>query len=143
MDYSEGAVRLGAEYAGSCGFGQIVFRQADILDSGVDLGTAALVIDKGTFDAISLAEADPERNIEGGRIRTLCGKFKGALLRILVQSPDARFLITSCNWTRDELCLLFAPEFLPHDEVSHQTFSFGGQVGQTVTTIAFKLDSYE
>jgi hypothetical protein len=116
------------------------------MDPETKLDSASLIVDKGTFDAISLAKDDsPDLNLGSeGRIQTSCRKFKDTLLRTLRKDSISRFLITSCNWTNDELCTLFSPEFIICDKVPHQTsFSFGGKQGQTVTTVAFKLSYYE
>ena len=64
-------------------------------------------------------------------------------------------IITSCNWTNDELKSHFvgsgrthsyraATSFNPcvdyelHSEVKQPSFKFGGQVGQTIATVGFR-----
>lgn len=104
-----------------------------------------LLIDKGTFDAISLmsGEEGVESKVEGrseahmDRVRGLCAPFKASLLRIWASPATTRFLITSCNWTRTELCALFAPELILEHQIEHPSFSFGGASGQVVTTLIF------
>lgn len=165
VDYSDSAVTLGAEYAASSGFSHIKFKTADLLNSeSINLDPAFLILDKGTFDAISLG---PEPDIDaseatsevvvssgakilseakttfgakispGGRISSLASRYKAALHQCLSTDPSSIFMITSCNWTRDELVQLFEPDFTVKDEIMHPTFSFGGHTGQTVTTIIF------
>ncbi|KAJ2128228.1 Protein-lysine N-methyltransferase efm4 [Coemansia sp. RSA 921] len=53
-------------------------------------------------------------------------------------ADDGVFLITSCNWTEDELVRRFKDHLELFDRVKHTTFAFGGAVGQTVVTVAFK-----
>jgi len=110
-----------------------------------------LVLDKGTFDAISLSES-------GGRAEYIESAWK-----ILSDDPSAVFLITSCNWVREELIQQFSASelfnlpvlvstlaaFLTHTpfrragfeyktHVRYPTFTFGGQTGQKICTVAFK-----
>ena len=49
-----------------------------------------------------------------------------------------QFLITSCNWTEDELCQFFQPEFIKVDTIKRKAFSFGGSTGQTFSTVVFR-----
>ncbi len=127
----------------------------DDVVAGSALPSAMLAIDKGTFDAISLGSVETDdiapasgtanRGRDGvgaPRVRALCAKFKANLLRMLgapTGDITATFLVTSCNWTGEELRQLFAPEFVAYDEVAHPSFTFGGRRGQTVTTLAFRL----
>lgn len=143
MDYSAHAIKLAEEYAEAQGCTEITFFQCDILADDPKLPVGSLVVDKGTFDAISLGP-DPEagsKEANSQKITRLCARFKSTLNRIL-GSANGRFLITSCNWTRDELVVLFAPEYVPFDEIDHPVFVYGGRSGQTVTSLALrKTDS--
>jgi len=56
-------------------------------------------IDKGTYDAIAL---NPENPMEK-RLR-----YKDFVLRVLKE--NGTFIITSCNWTRDELINFFTQD---------------------------------
>lgn len=146
IDYSGAATLLGREYVQSLGLTSVNFIEGDLLDPESSLPPAVLAVDKGTFDAMSLNpdEEQYEGDQAGGnttmqRVRSLCTKFKASLMKMLdAKNPRATFLITSCNWTGEELVRLFAPEFIMHDEITHPSFTFGGKRGQTVTTIAFK-----
>ena len=85
-----------------------------------------VVLDKGTFDAISL-------NVEGGRTEYLESAWK-----LISDDPEAVLLITSCNWVREELVQQFAKYFDYKTHVKYPTFTFGGQTGQKICTVAFK-----
>jgi SAM-dependent methyltransferase len=141
VDYSDSAVTLGAEYAASSGFSHIKFETTDLLNSeSINLDPVFLVLDKGTFDAISLGpepEIGAPKTSFGARISSLASQYKATLHQCLSTDPSSIFMITSCNWTRGELVQLFEPDFTVKDEIMHPTFSFGGHTGQTVTTIIF------
>ncbi|KAG5924247.1 hypothetical protein E4U61_001095 [Claviceps capensis] len=103
-----------------------------------------IVLDKGTFDAVSLSE---ERTESG---RRLCEVYPERVLPLL--RKGGLFLITSCNWTEDELTKWFAVgsrdgedgasreegRFVPAGRVQYRTFSFGGVKGQTISTLCFR-----
>ena len=90
-----------------------------------------VVLDKGTFDAISLnAEVDEggRRLCEGYRERVECLVGKGGLV-----------LVTSCNWTEEELQTWFGDGELEFaGKVKYPSFSFGGRKGQTISSVCFK-----
>ncbi|KAK8057737.1 Protein-lysine N-methyltransferase EFM4 [Apiospora saccharicola] len=104
----------------------------------------------GTFDAISLSsETDPatgRRVSENYRARVLPLVREGGL-----------FLVTSCNWTEDELDKWFAGEqqqegqpdqaeqteernwrFQQVGRVEYPSFSFGGVKGSTISSLCFR-----
>lgn len=88
-----------------------------------------LVHDKGTFDAISLS---------GSPIETIVSQYSASIIRMLENLETSRFIITSCNWTSDELQSMFKTKFIYIEEISLPTsFSFGGRVGQTTTSVVF------
>lgn len=95
-----------------------------------------VLLDKGTFDAISLSS---ETDSSGRRICELYSHCVLPLLRL-----NGIFLITSCNWTEEELRSWFEKEatgshrFKFHDRVKYPSFTFGGQKGQSVVTLCFK-----
>lgn len=97
-----------------------------------------VVLDKGTFDAISLSEA---RDDQG---RRACEAYKGRVLPLVREG--GLFLVTSCNWTEEELEAWFgrgSPEvdagrFVRVGRVQYPSFSFGGVKGQTISTLCFQ-----
>ena len=112
--------------------------------SSRDDGSAGwdIVLDKGTFDAISLSG---ERDGAGRRIAE---GYRSRALQLL--RPGGIFLITSCNWTEAELDEWFAPpargdgaeategRFYELGKVIYRTFSFGGAKGQAISTMCFR-----
>ncbi|KAJ1964643.1 Protein-lysine N-methyltransferase efm4, partial [Dispira parvispora] len=88
-----------------------------------------LALDKGTFDAISLADGSSEATQDPKR------QYVEAICDLL--QDNGTLLITSCNWTQEELVKLFQPNLVYRDHVNHPSFKFGGAVGQTVCTVAF------
>lgn len=99
-----------------------------------------LVLDKGTFDAISLS-SDVAIDEQGVQRRTneLYPTKMAAMTR-----PGGYFLITSCNWTEDEIVNWFTTSsgvqgvFKVVDKIKYKTFEFGGRKGQGVTTVCFQ-----
>ncbi|TLD36916.1 Methyltransferase type 12 [Venturia nashicola] len=95
-----------------------------------------VLLDKGTFDAISLSS---EIDASGRRI---CELYSHCILPLL--KPNGIFLITSCNWTEEELRSWFEKErtgdykFKFHDRIKYPSFTFGGHKGQSVVTLCFK-----
>ncbi|KAM0156830.1 hypothetical protein ACHAPG_005093 [Botrytis cinerea] len=90
-----------------------------------------IVLDKGTFDAISLSEevdANGKRIFEGYKEKVL------ALVR-----TGGVAVVTSCNWTEEELIEWFvgkgeeeqAERFEVLRKIEYRSFSFGGVKGQT------------
>ncbi|KAM4636668.1 EEF1A lysine methyltransferase 2 [Discoglossus pictus] len=84
-------------------------------------------LDKGTYDAVSL---DPSGAAEKRKqyVQALCRAVK----------PHGLFVITSCNWTREELLHQFDGDFDITDELPTPTFSFGGHSGRNVTALVFR-----
>jgi len=91
-----------------------------------------LVLDKGTFDAITL---DPlnKTSDDAKPIHQYPESMKSMM------KHSGVFLITSCNWTEQELVAHFAKFGLDQiDRISYPSFSFGGSSGQAICTVAFK-----
>ncbi len=160
IDYCEDAVCLARRHAERSGVGgAISFCQGNVLEGASSIPSAchgaSLVLDKGTFDAISLG------GLGDGRTGSLAARFKEAVWELFAVEPShargtqRRFIITSCNWTHDELCLLFGQgassdadgdpldpprrqALVPVDQIHHPSFTFGGQSGQSVTTVVFE-----
>jgi hypothetical protein len=147
IDYSANAVKLGEALFAEPQRSSCAFTEVDFLNPSGSPWFAAspnfdLLIDKGTFDAISLASSfdsnqDQVKDIPRTKvIEGLARKFKQSLQ--LLFNPESRFIITSCNWTKDELVQLFGPEFKVEHQIDHPSFNFGGSSGQVVTTLVFR-----
>ena len=90
-----------------------------------------VVLDKGTFDAISLSD---EKDMSGRRI---CEGYKERVVPLIREGGI--MLLTSCNWTQDELMAWFGGDELEYvDAVKYKTFSFGGRKGQTISSVCFR-----
>ncbi|KAI9727689.1 MAG: hypothetical protein M1828_005917 [Chrysothrix sp. TS-e1954] len=96
------------------------------LQNGFDI-----ILDKGTFDAISLNHEADEQS------RTPAQLYIDRVPRLL--KPGGVLLITSCNWTQDELRHLFATLDLEFSiPFEYPTFTFGGAKGHMVSTVCLK-----
>ncbi|TRX94869.1 hypothetical protein FHL15_004330 [Xylaria flabelliformis] len=117
-----------------------------------------VVLDKGTFDAISLS-AETLDNADSGPRRI--NEAYGARVLPLVREGGL-FLITSCNWTEAELRSWFEEggsvvQDMPSSSaanggnreqgfwgfevvgrVEYRSFSFGGVKGQTISSLCFR-----
>ncbi|KAI0694616.1 S-adenosyl-L-methionine-dependent methyltransferase [Cytidiella melzeri] len=145
VDYSTDAVRLARAIGASKGDGAsaVSFEECDFLHAypqglpgtqhaGQEVVTWDLVLDKGTFDAIALAEKDDSGKTPAADYPPRIG---------YIVNPGGYFLITSCNFTEEELISRFAsPEtgLQYHSKVAWPKFSFGGQQGNVYSTIAFQ-----
>ncbi|RKP12114.1 S-adenosyl-L-methionine-dependent methyltransferase [Piptocephalis cylindrospora] len=116
---------------------RISFMCADLFNlkpKDVNGGAFDLILDKGTFDAISLnPEQKAKRSSGAPGPMDQYGPVIASLLR-----EDGILLITSCNWTKEELIAQFSEclEYINH--VKYPTFTFGGVTGQRITTVAFR-----
>lgn len=91
-------------------------------------GKFDFVLDKGTYDAISLREdsaaaRDTYRTTTAG----------------LVKASGGFFVITSCNWTKEELTAQFSTLFNYHSHIDYPTIKFAGATGSTYATVVFTL----
>lgn len=145
VDYSAQSIRLASEILASkppAFRAAISFHEVDILapisasappewlgDDGFDV-----VLDKGTFDAISLSDetdASGRRIVEG---------YRESVERVV--KSGGRFLITSCNWTEEELRAWVVEaegsQFVLEGKVKYPSFTFGGKTGSSVCTLCFR-----
>jgi EEF1A lysine methyltransferase 2 len=157
LDYSKPSIQLAQELVKSQRSCQdIKFEVMDIirddprkqswwLEGGFDL-----VLDKGTFDAISLSDEvvhssashPPQTDQALARIHTLYPSRALGMVK-----PGGFLLVTSCNWTQDELINWFTTCETGSDNgistwktVEYPKFRFGGQEGQGVCTVCFRKD---
>ncbi|PHH78530.1 hypothetical protein CDD80_6719 [Ophiocordyceps camponoti-rufipedis] len=135
VDYSEDSVELARRVGASSSGAAVEVAVWDVLHGPLDAvlpdggGGWDVVFDKGTFDAVSLASCAP------------CDAYVARVGR-LVRAPGGIFVITSCNWTEDELIRWFARDDSALFEVAgtacYRSFSFGGHKGQAVSTVCFR-----
>lgn len=110
---------------------EVEFLQWDVMGGEEwEEGEFDVVLDKGTFDAVSLSEGVDglgRRGCEGYRERVEGLVRKGGLV-----------LVTSCNWTEAELRAWFeGGELAFVDRIEYPRFSFGGGTGQSVSSCFF------
>ncbi|KAF2635750.1 methyltransferase-like protein-like protein 10 [Massarina eburnea CBS 473.64] len=141
VDYSAQSIALAHEVLRNKNLAQrscVSFYEYDILASTTSppAWLAAgfdVVLDKGTFDAISLsAETD-------GNGHRICEGYREKVEGLVKQG--GRFLITSCNWTEEELRGWFEGDestLVYEDKVKYPSFRFGGKEGSSVCTLCFK-----
>ncbi|TDG40215.1 hypothetical protein AWZ03_013360 [Drosophila navojoa] len=131
VDYSPMAIELAMGIAKDQAL-DINYKVADLTQSeSLALGTYSIIHDKGTYDAVSLCPDDPKEK----RNNYLSTVSK------LLQDDQSLFIITSCNWTEDELLHSFKHLFVKKCTIPTPTFKFGGKVGNVVTSIVFKKKS--
>ncbi|KIM67488.1 hypothetical protein SCLCIDRAFT_1210158 [Scleroderma citrinum Foug A] len=141
IDYSEGAVSLASSIAETRSCEAISFHQLDFLkeqppllsneQEAADGGAWDLILDKGTFDAISLMQKDDNE-------KSPADDYPSRVAKLL--KPGAYFLITSCNFTEAELQGKFVTPTTGlqyHSRIQHQTYTFGGKSGSICSSVAF------
>lgn len=135
VDYSDQSVALAETLrdARDDQYADIAFHEWDILSqtAGKWLGSGFdVVLDKGTFDAICLSQDTDEQG------RRICESYREKV-EPLVKS-GGRFLITSCNWSEEELKGWFnTGGFTFEGKVKYPSFTFGGKTGSSVATLCF------
>jgi SAM-dependent methyltransferase len=137
VDYAPQSIRLAEEIKASKGeeYEDIQFFEWDLLgaEPGSWLGEGFdVVLDKGTFDAICLAQ---ETDAQGRRI---CEGYREKVEALI--KPGGRFLITSCNWTEEEVRGWFDVEggaLVYESKAKYPSFTFGGKTGTSVCTLCF------
>ncbi|XP_050815691.1 EEF1A lysine methyltransferase 2 isoform X2 [Gopherus flavomarginatus] len=127
IDYSPSAVQLSQNIIEKEGLSNIKLQVKDFLTPAAELSGFQICIDKGTFDAISL---NPDNAAEKRKqyVKSLCTVLK----------MEGFFLITSCNWTKEELLNEFREGFEILEELPTPKFCFGGRVGNSVTALVFQ-----
>lgn len=100
-----------------------------------DQGGFDIVLDKGTFDAISLADDAEETRV--------CERYPDIVRQLL--RAGGFLVVTSCNWTEEELVKWFTRSGAGEGDrlsvwgrVEYPRFRFGGMEGQGVCTVCFQ-----
>ncbi|KAG8517460.1 EEF1A lysine methyltransferase 2 [Galemys pyrenaicus] len=127
IDYSPSAIQLSGNIIEKEGVSNIELKVEDFLNLSTKLSGFHICIDKGTFDAISL---NPDNAIEKRK------QYVKSLSRVL--KVKGFFLITSCNWTKEELLTEFSEGFELFEELPTPSFSFGGRSGNSVAALVFQ-----
>nr|XP_055028626.1 EEF1A lysine methyltransferase 2 [Misgurnus anguillicaudatus] len=127
IDYSKTAVELTTNILEEEGLKNINIQVEDFLNPSAEMKNFDICIDKGTFDAISLSPEDREE----------AKKRYVASLRTVLH-PEGFFIVTSCNWTKEQLLQIFRPGFELVKELPTPRFQFGGMTGNSVTALVFK-----
>lgn len=127
VDYSEKGIELAGKIAKDQNH-DIAYKVADLLSPSAaeELGKFKICHDKGTYDAVSLMEGAKEKRV--AYIQNVSN----------LMQDDGLFIITSCNFTEEELTESFAGTFQKHELIPTQVFKFGGKTGSVVTSIVFK-----
>lgn len=136
IDYSAASVELARRIMSAKtnddDMGGVEFRVWDIMGrESWDGGVFDVVLDKGTFDAVSLSADVDER---GNRV---CERYR-AQVEGMVKRGGV-LLVTSCNWTQGELKEWFGGgELVYEGEVEYPRFRFGGRTGQSISSVCFR-----
>nr|XP_012147805.1 PREDICTED: protein-lysine N-methyltransferase Mettl10 isoform X3 [Megachile rotundata] len=128
VDYSQKAIDLAAEILKENNL-SVDLRVCDILNlENSELPTDfKLAHDKGTYDAISLHPEDPATKRQ---------KYIENVYKIL--QPAGYLVLTSCNWTKEEIEKHFENYFVIRNVLPSDTFRFGGQCGNTITQLVLQ-----
>lgn len=138
MDYSEKSIALSTEIIAKKAEEEKYEKVKDIrlfVDDFNNInnkgeGEFDLIHDKGTFDAFMLRE---------GNCHTTYATYITTKVK---NNNETFFIITSCNHLRKELESFFVTPggcFEIVKELPNKSFTFGGNTGQTVTTLVFKV----
>ncbi|XP_049620486.1 EEF1A lysine methyltransferase 2 isoform X2 [Suncus etruscus] len=127
IDYSSAAIQLSGSIIEKAGLSNIMLKVEDFLNLSTSLRGFQICIDKGTFDAVSLSPDDASEKRKQYLSSLACALQTGGF-----------FLITSCNWTKEELLTEFSNGFELFEELPTPRFSFGGRSGNSVTALVFR-----
>ncbi|XP_028651096.2 EEF1A lysine methyltransferase 2 [Erpetoichthys calabaricus] len=126
IDYSSASIELSRSIMRR-ELHDVKIQEEDFLNPSTLRSVFDLCIDKGTFDAVSLnPNNSAEKQVQ--YIHSL-----RSVLRI-----DGLFIITSCNWTKEQLKSIFCEGFEILQELPTPKFQFGGKTGTTVSALVLK-----
>lgn len=106
------------------------FEAADIFQADWCPGKFDIVLDKGTLDAIALSGLQFENH------KTVFDCYSEVIEKIL--NKNGVFLITSCNFSEDELVrLIQTKNLVKWKSIKYPSFEFGGVKGTAICSVAF------
>lgn len=128
VDYSQAAVELAKAIAEKQEL-NIDYHKFDILseENISNLGPFKIIHDKGTYDAISLCPDDTRKK----RLKYIDNIWH-------LMNQDGLLVLTSCNWTEQELVRSFGDRFELIQVIPTPRFTFGGKSGSLITSVVFK-----
>lgn len=126
IDYSQPSINF-AQKINEHNQSNVAFKQFDILQDEWQESAYDIVIDKGTLDAMILSGIPnvAERYFEN--------------VKPMINKESGIFVLTSCNFTSEELSKLATAHGYKYTELEYPTFTFGGQKGSSVVTFIMTL----
>lgn len=125
IDYSASSIKLAAEI--NSDHPHIKFICLDVINSTTSHLRHDVCVDKGTYDAISLANTSAaDRITYKQRIHSM------------VTPKTGMFVLASVNWTVEELSEFYSDYFTLDHVLPCKKFTFGGITGQDVSIVIFK-----
>lgn len=138
IDYSPDSVEFSKSIQTKRGLTNFEFDQVDLLAKEnaflqANEGKYDIMLDKGTLDAIALNN-DPIADFDN---KIGLEVYTSQVTKLL--HPGSVFLVTSCNFTEEELTKIITEEgsLEVWDKINYKTFEFGGVQGSTICSIAF------
>lgn len=134
VDYSQESINFAKDIAKSKDIptSSLTFHQADIFQDDWNPGKFDIVLDKGTLDAIALSglKVGPDKN------KSIVDIYSNVIDKLL--PTNGVFLITSCNFTENELAEIVETDSIKlWEKLNYPVFEFGGVKGSPICTLAF------
>lgn len=114
----------------------LTFKVIDLFDEATDFDKFEVVTDKGTLDAIALSGIKKHYTATSKEM-SLVDIYPYVIEKVL--SPNGIFLITSCNFTQEELVEIIesSGSLKYYKHITYPSIEFGGVKGSTICTVAF------
>ena len=114
----------------------VEFKVMDIFDDETIFDKYEIVTDKGTLDAIALSGLS-KYNKTADKEMSLVNYYPYVIEKLL--SKKGLFVITSCNFTQEELIKIIesSGNLKYYKHVNYPSIEFGGIKGTTICTVAF------
>lgn len=134
VDYSPDSIQFCREIAANSGASDVKFEEVDLLqdDHPFLQNKFEVIIDKGTLDAIALNQ---EAKYDGKTGVEVYGTQVSKMMK-----PDSKLLITSCNFTSEELIKIITSGtgLKVWGQIPYPSFEFGGVKGATICSVIFE-----